>query len=78
MATACRNDGVDASAVAPLAARSQELRKRYGDVEHRPDGLQVLPRWAFVWVMRDARNSAQLVRVVSHETCWTLSVPATE
>lgn len=77
--TACRNDDVDASAVAPLAARPQELRQWYRDVKHGPGGLQVLPRWALVWVMRDARNSAQLVRVVSHETCWPLSVPgATE
>jgi hypothetical protein len=73
-----RMEAPNASAIAPLPTRPQELRKGYRDVEHRPDGLQVLPRWALVRIMREARNSAQLVRVVSHEAGWTLSVPATE
>jgi hypothetical protein len=70
-----RNRRAGGSAVAALPARPQELRNRYRDVEHGAGGLQVLAARPLVRVVRDRRNSAELVGVVSDQTCWTLSVP---
>jgi hypothetical protein len=64
------------SAVTTPPARPEEPRNWYRDVEHRPGGLHVLARRPLVRVMRDARDSAELVRVVSDITRWTINLPS--
>jgi hypothetical protein len=71
-----RRPEVGGSAVTTPPARPEEPRNWYRDVEHRPGGLHVLARRPLVRVVRDARDSAELVRVVPDITRWTINLPS--
>ena len=66
------------SGLAALPARDEELWNRHRDFEQlRPGRLQVLARRSLVRVVRDGRDSAQSVRMISTRNRAAIGAPTT-